>query len=74
MEFIFVQQKGADNKLTYYFYNAAKDTLLKKYETNFAYADSDTIYAIGTYRWNANFAYTVADFRVADSLSGTFGR
>ena len=68
-----VQQKGADNKLTYYFYNAAKDTLLKKYETNFAYADSDTIYAIGTYRWNANFAYTVADFRVADSLSGLLG-
>ena len=69
-----VQQKAADNKLTYYFYNSAKDTLLKKYETGFAYADSDTIYAIGTYRWNTGFAYTVSDYRVADSLGAAIGK
>lgn len=64
-----VQQKGTDNKLTYYFYNADKTTLLKKYETGFAYDGSDTLYAIGTYRWNTGFAYTVSDFRVGTSLA-----
>lgn len=64
-----VQQKGTDNKLTYYFYNADKTTLLKKYETGFAYDGSDTLYGIGTYRWNTGFAYTVSDFRVGTSLA-----
>ena len=69
-----VQQKGTDNKLTYYFYNADKTTLLKKYETGFAYDGSDTLYGIGTYRWNTGFAYTVSDFRVSDSLAGALNR
>lgn len=64
-----VQQKGTDNKLTYYFYSADKTTLLKKYETGFAYDGSDTLYGIGTYRWNTGFAYTVSDFRVGTSLA-----
>lgn len=65
-----VQQKGTDNKLTYYFYNADKTTLLKKYETGFAYNGSDTLYGVGTYRWNTGFAYTVGDYRVATTLEG----
>ena len=65
-----VQQKGTDNKLTYYFYNADKTTLLKKYETGFAYDGSDTLYGVGTYRWNTGFAYTVGDYRVATTLEG----
>lgn len=64
-----VQQKGTDNKLTYYFYSADKTTLLKKYETGFAYDGSDTLYGVGTYRWNTGFAYTVSDFRVGTSLA-----
>ena len=69
-----VQEKAADNKLTYYFYNSAKDTLLKKYETGFAYDGSDTICAIGTYRWNTGFAYTVSDYRVATTLGDVIGK
>ena len=69
-----VQEKAADNKLTYYFYNSAKDTLLKKYETGFAYDGSDTIYAIGTYRWNTGFTYTVSDYRVATTLGDVIGK
>lgn len=64
-----VQQKDANNKLTYYFYNADKTTLLKKYETGFAYSNSGTLYGVGTYRWNTGFAYTVSDFRVGTSLA-----